>query len=103
MTKHLHKYKRTSIGRKKYVVYKCILPLCTHYIEKSLVEGKLAICNKCDKPMVMTKHAMTLAKPHCLDCTNRKVKVVVSELPKEEVTDKLRQLIERMDDVHHDT
>lgn len=29
-------------------------------------------CNVCGEPMVMTRIAMSLAKPHCVGCTKRK-------------------------------
>lgn len=70
---HLHKYQRTDIGSKDnpYLVFKCQMPACTHYIRKDLAEGKLCQCNRCNQPMILTKAAMLLAKPHCLDCTKK--------------------------------
>jgi len=65
---HLHRFKKVTLG-KKFVVFKCQLPDCTTYYRIELVEGKLCECNRCGKPMVMTKIAMTLTKPHCPDCT----------------------------------
>jgi ssDNA-binding Zn-finger/Zn-ribbon topoisomerase 1 len=78
--KHIHKFKKTDIGRKngpndrkKFIVFKCVLPDCTYYIEASLAEGKFCICNRCGNLMILTKAAMKLAKTHCPDCTERKV------------------------------
>lgn len=69
MAKHIHQYRRTNIGVKnKYIVYACNLPLCTHYLRPELVEGKLSLCCRCDKPFVMTKEKLRLANPHCDDC-----------------------------------
>jgi|OpeIllAssembly_1097287.scaffolds.fasta_scaffold00281_7 hypothetical protein len=65
---HIHRYKRVVLGN-NYKVYKCIKPGCTHYIAVHLVEGALCECNRCEEPMIMTKLAMTLARPHCQDCT----------------------------------
>ena len=80
--KHIHKFKRADIGRKngpndrkKFIVFKCILPDCTYYVEESLAEGKFCICNRCDSLMTLNKAAMMLAKPHCPSCTIRKVKL----------------------------
>lgn len=74
MTKksHLHKYKRKDLG-KGYMVYMCTEPSCTHYIRVDLAEGKLCKCNRCGEPMIMSKKAMQLAKPHCDDCTKPRV------------------------------
>lgn len=77
--KHVHKYQRVDIGRKngpndrkKFIVFKCVLPDCTHYVEEALAEGKFCVCNRCNGLMTLTKAAMQLAKPHCPDCTKRK-------------------------------
>lgn len=69
--KHLHRYKRTIIGR-SYRVYKCVKPDCTHYIPLHMAENKACECNRCFNPMILTKEAMRLAKPHCTDCIKRK-------------------------------
>ena len=72
---HLHRYKRVNLSRKfgdEFWVYKCTKPLCSHYIRVELSEGKMCECNICSEPMIMTRIAMTLAKPHCVNCTKRK-------------------------------
>ena len=74
--KHLHRYKRAKLGKNNYIIYKCMVPSCTHYIGRDLVEGNLCACNRCGEPMVMDKFAMSLAKPHCHSCTERKDKDV---------------------------
>ena len=81
--KHIHKYKRVDIGRKngpndrkEFIVFKCVLPDCTHYVEKALAEGKFCVCNRCGGLMTLTKAAMELASPHCPDCTKRKKPLV---------------------------
>ena len=80
--KHVHKYKRADIGRKngpndrkKFIVFRCTLPDCNHYVEKALAEGKFCICNRCGTLMTLTKAAMELALPHCPACTKRKKKL----------------------------
>lgn len=73
MTRHVHRYQRKRLGAdKNYTVYACNLPGCNHYLERTLVKGKLSLCNRCGTPMIMTPFQLTLAKPHCLDCTRRK-------------------------------
>jgi len=69
---HLHKYERTKLGDKGYIVYRCQLPGCSHYIRRELVKGKLCACNICGNPMVMGKYAMRLAKPRCDECIDKK-------------------------------
>lgn len=69
--KHIHKYIRTDIGEKKpYVVYKCALPECTHYLAEKLALGKLSICWRCGNTFQLVKRLM-LKKPHCDACTKR--------------------------------
>lgn len=81
--KHLHKYKRKMLGGNGYTVYACIEPACSHYVRIELVENKLCACNRCGNAMIMTKKAMTLAKPHCEDCTkSRKDKSAIDLLSK---------------------
>lgn len=71
---HLHKYKKVDIGRdgNHFLVFKCMRPACTHYIRVDLAEGKLCECNRCAEPMILTKAAMQLTKPHCTSCVKRK-------------------------------
>jgi len=66
---HVHRYKRMILGNGTYKIYKCIIPGCTHYLPVHLAENALCECNRCGEPMIMTKVAMTLARPHCLECT----------------------------------
>ncbi len=75
MAKHLHKYKRQILGNKKYVVFKCVKPGCSHYVPYDLVEGKVCECNRCGERMVMNKRAISLAKPYCDNCAGKKKKV----------------------------
>lgn len=71
---HLHKYKKVNIGRNgnDFLVFKCQRPACQHYIRVDLAEGKLCECNRCAEPMILTKAAMVLTKPHCTNCVKRK-------------------------------
>ncbi len=75
---HLHRYKRTNLSRqqgKEYLVLKCTKPLCSHYVPLTLAEGKLAECNVCGEAFILDKTAVRLAKPHCPNCTKRKINV----------------------------
>lgn len=70
---HLHRYEKVNIGsEKKFFVFKCMRPACSHYIPMKLAFNKLCECNRCKEPMIMTKEAMQLRKPHCANCVKRK-------------------------------
>lgn len=84
--KHIHKYQRAKLG-KNYVVYRCILPDCGHYIRRELAEGKLSICNRCGEVMTMGKLQINLAKPHCNECTQTK----------KEHYEKIKEFVETLD------
>jgi hypothetical protein len=71
---HLHKYERVILGKNNYTVFRCILPLCQHYIRIELAGGKMCICNRCDKVMQLNSKNMKLRFPHCTDCTEPKQK-----------------------------
>lgn len=70
--KHIHKYRRTTLGRS--TIYKCVLPGCTHFIQRALVDGKISLCWRCPNPFVITKKTLKNcpAKPHCEDCYQRR-------------------------------
>lgn len=82
--KHTHQYHQQKLGNK--TIFKCILPGCTHYLYKELVENVLSVCNVCEMPFLMTKAAMTLAYPHCKACTKPRVN--------QDKIDKIRELLE---------
>ena len=85
---HIHRYKKVNLGRngKDYLVYKCVKPVCSHYIPLHLAEGKMCECNRCGEPMVITKLVMNgsqggpMARPHCIDCTKKKVETDVTSI-----------------------
>lgn len=66
LTKHVHKYRRVDIGRKKpYIVMKCALPECTHYVQEALALDRESRCWYCDKVFSLNTRVIALAKPHC--------------------------------------
>lgn len=65
----VHKYERVRLGDKGFQVYKCVKPNCAHYLRMELVFGKLTICWRCGREVVMTKPMAKMKKPHCLGCT----------------------------------
>lgn len=94
MKKHkVHKYRKVNIGRKEpYIVYRCMLPDCSHYLPESLIEGKKSICWRCGKEFVMTRAQMDPGityKPVC--CTKSEYR---SRLVQKDST--VEDLIKRM-------
>jgi late competence protein required for DNA uptake (superfamily II DNA/RNA helicase) len=79
---HVHRYHRTDIGsfNKKYLVFRCVKPTCTHYIPMHLAEGKLCECNRCGETMILDRSSIQLAKPHCTNCVKRKKLADVSTI-----------------------
>lgn len=82
--KHIHRYVRIKLGSKKRIEFKCSLPTCVHHIKPELAVGRLSQCNKCGIPFVLTKVALTRAKPHCDSCT----------IGRDKNLDRLEELIE---------
>ena len=73
---HVHKYKKSNIakkGNKKYEVWKCQLPNCTHYLTKSHVVGRLSLCWVCGDTCIVRREndGAVRAKPHCPNCTKK--------------------------------
>jgi predicted RNA-binding Zn-ribbon protein involved in translation (DUF1610 family) len=73
MAKHIHQYKRADLGvNKEYIVYRCTLPDCGHYLVPKLVEGKESLCPRCGEVFIIEKSHLSLANPHCDNCTVKK-------------------------------
>jgi len=85
---HLHKYKRTKLGDKGYIVFRCMVPGCNHYMRKELFVGTLCRCWRCEEPMVINSYMLRLVKPHCAACTKKKDKTHHKDV------DKLTELFE---------
>ena len=77
---HIHRYKKVNLNRSGglYLVYKCVKPMCSHYLPVNLAEGQLCECNKCGETMIITKKVLThssnkpMARPHCPNCVRSK-------------------------------
>ena len=65
---HIHKYKKDILG-KDYVIYRCVLPGCTHYLPERLIKGKFCVCWRCGEPFIIK---LLHSKPHCDDCIEKK-------------------------------
>jgi hypothetical protein len=64
--KHVHSYSRY---RKHY--YKCNDPMCTHFLDKKMVLGKMNKC-VCGQEFILTYEDLRRATPKCKDCSNTK-------------------------------
>jgi hypothetical protein len=88
---HVHKYKKKFIGKNKYCVYMCVIPRCTHYIQPDLLEGKEAICWRCEKSFIVSRSNTNLSpsrctqKPICIDCKRRKNKSAIEQISIEDI------------------
>jgi hypothetical protein len=79
---HLHRYKKVDLSRdktKKYLVYMCVKPLCTHYLPMHLALGRECECNICHNIMVITNETLIhsgggpAARPRCDNCVKKKI------------------------------
>lgn len=67
MTKHqVHKYKRIKF-KSGHIVFRCMLPGCSHFIREELLRGRLSVCWRCGEEHVITN--TRLSKQHCDSCT----------------------------------
>lgn len=70
-TKHeVHQYKRVNL--EKSIVYRCVIPGCSHYVRKAFIINRIAVCPYCGKNYVITPKIAQLKTLHCNDCTNSK-------------------------------
>ena len=69
---HLHKLKRYKYGNGA-PIYFCTLPDCSFRSPVALMLGKKVLCNQCGNPFVMNENSIRRAKPHCENCSRRKV------------------------------
>lgn len=68
MAKHVHKYKRMKVGRKKdFNIFRCFQPGCTHYIAEEHIINRFSACWACDQPFLIT-YKLIKVKPICEDC-----------------------------------
>lgn len=84
---HLHLYRRVNLaktyGKVKpppYYVLQCKKMDCTHHVPLKLARGKIAECNRCHNPFLLTPESLLLAEPHCGDCVVRKDKPMLQDI-----------------------
>jgi len=67
---HIHKYSRVK-STNGNIVYRCMLPGCTHYVPKYLVKGRISLCHVCKEPMIMDSFAMRRVNPRHVTCIKK--------------------------------
>ena len=73
MEKHdAHKYKRIIFKKTGHTIFRCMLPGCPHFIRKELLQGRKAICWRCNEEFEIKN--VELSKPHCDKCTKNRTK-----------------------------
>lgn len=79
--RHIHQYERKDIGKKgrPYIIYKCALTNCPHYVPEDLVVGRLSTCPYCSEPFTIKQSDLALVKPHCKDCINEVARANAAE------------------------
>lgn len=68
--KHTHKYGKVKPRKENpdWVIYKCHLPGCTHYLHgETFVLGKQSICWLCGEEFTMSQRSLKV-KPECNRC-----------------------------------
>lgn len=78
---HIHKLKRHRY-KNGTTVYFCI-DNCGFKIGCEFSLGKVVKCNKCDQPFQMNEYSIRLAKPHCINCHNKKNKSNANTMERE--------------------
>lgn len=72
---HVHKYERTKMGDKKWTVYRCIHPSCTHYVLPEMLVHREAKCHHCDTVFIIDKECSKLARPSCDECRQKRAEI----------------------------
>jgi hypothetical protein len=80
-SQHVHKYKRVKI-KNSFVVYRCMLPDCPHWIFPDLLPNRKSIC-KCGKEFIISMECSKLAEPKCDDCRAERSHIIHPPRPGE--------------------
>ena len=57
---------------KNSVMYRCMLPGCSHYVRDIFIVGRIAKCPYCGEDFVITSELARRKRVHCENCTNKK-------------------------------
>jgi hypothetical protein len=90
---HVHKYRKTTLTpSSKTVVFRCMLPDCSHYVYPNMYKGRKCVCWRCGSDFTIEREHQKMAKPHCSDCIVRKGGKTHAPISNETVTDLLNDL-----------
>ena len=67
--KHVHIYAKYK-GRPGF--FRCADPLCTHFMDKERVIGKMTKCNLCGAEFILDRESALRSRPRCLNCSTSK-------------------------------
>ena len=88
---HIHVYRRSRTN-KNY--YQCDDPECTHYIHKSRIMGKKALC-RCGREFILDYETLRRAFPACPFCSGGKKSKSVQK-----ATEIISQILEQSGEIH---
>ena len=70
--KHQHKYERVEVGKKGWVIYRCTLPDCNHYLPTAeLIINRESLCwGLCEGTCIYSRddYNNKLKRPMCEGC-----------------------------------
>jgi hypothetical protein len=72
IVRHIHKYQKVKWGKKKTIIWRCVLEGCPHYLHNEVIEKRKSLCHKCNRPFIMTKDKMRRVQPRCDMCQHGK-------------------------------
>jgi hypothetical protein len=83
---HVHRYEKTKLGKKKdYIIFRCVLPGCSHFVLPETLKGRECECFICHKTFILGPLSKLTTRPHCSDCrlkpssTSPKVRAIRKE------------------------
>lgn len=68
---HVHKYKKIKWGKNKTIIWRCMLPGCSHYIHDEMIRNRKSICWGCSAVFTMNPDKMRRVKPKCDACQHK--------------------------------
>ena len=60
-----HKYEKAFYGKNDTVIYRCVLPNCPHFLNPTLVPGRISLCwGTCNGEVMITKEDIVEGRRH---------------------------------------
>lgn len=70
---HVHKYQRVKWGKAGTIIWRCMLPGCTHYVHTEMAKNRKSLCWKCLGVFVLTGEKLMRVRPKCDACQHTAV------------------------------